>query len=130
MEVDVSVCKHHTFWICAGAAGVEEFGESVLVNRADVRAMRRSRAEKGIVVNWSEPRSFRRTIQLDEHFHRVKILAKGFHQSEKLLLHEEDRRAGIIQNVGQLFRCEPDIQREQNSAGFQNAVVGLKQAVT
>src|ERR1700722_2424459 len=125
MEVDVSVRQHHAFWICAGAAGVEEFSESVLVNRADVCAMRRSRAEKGIVVTWSEPGSFRRTIQLDEHFYRVKILAKGFHQSEKLLLYKENRRGGVIQNVGQLFGREPDIQREQNSAGFQNAVVSL-----
>ena len=79
MEVDISVRKHYTLGICAGAAGIEELSQGVFVDGADVGAMRRGCCEKGVVVAGVEPRHVWRTVKLNEHFYRAKTLAKRFH---------------------------------------------------
>jgi hypothetical protein len=55
---------------------------------------------------------------------------KRFDQSKKLLLNEKNCCAGVVQNVSEFRRGEPDVQWQENRAGFQNSVVGFEQAVT
>ncbi len=43
--------------------------------------------------------------------------------AEKLLLDEKNCGLGIVQDVAQFARREPDIQRQQNGSRFQNAVI-------
>ena len=45
VEIDISVRQHHTFWIRAGAAGIEKLGQGIFVDGSDVGAIRRGRGE-------------------------------------------------------------------------------------
>jgi hypothetical protein len=50
-------------------------------------------------------------------------LPKKIHDLCELFFQEEHFHPGIIQYVGQFPRSEPEVQREQHSAGFQYAVI-------
>src|SRR5271156_4573875 len=76
VEIDISMRQHYTFWIRAGAAGIEKLGQGVFVDGSDVGAMGRGRREKSVVVARVEPKRLGRAIKLDEHFYRAQILAK------------------------------------------------------
>src|ERR1700683_4744358 len=79
MKIDMSVRKHYTLGICAGAAGIEKLSQGVFVDGVDVGAMRRGRCEKGVVVAGGEPRSLRGGVKVDEHFYAGKSMSKRFH---------------------------------------------------
>ena len=130
VKVHISVGEHHALGIGAGAAGIEKLGQSVFVDRGDVGAIRCRCIEKSFVVASGQPGRFGIAIQLVNCFYRGNIVSKGIGQAQKLLFHEKDGRPGIIQNVTQLARGEPDVQRQQNGAGLQNAVIRFQQAVT
>src|SRR6266849_8256087 len=118
MEVNISVREHYTLGIGARAAGIEKLRQRVFVDGRDVGPMRGGRLEKIFVVAWRKPWRFWSALKLAECFYFRNILAKRLDQAEKLLLNEKDRRPGIIQNVAQFARCEPDVQREQHGARF------------
>src|SRR5229473_6369347 len=129
MKVNISVREHYTLGIGARAAGIEKLGQRVFVDGSDVGAMRGGRLEKIFVVAWRKPWRFWSALKLAECSYFRNILAKRLDQAEKLFLNKEDCRPGIIQNVAQFARCEPDVEREQHGAGFWHSVVGFEQAV-
>src|SRR5215469_13774939 len=47
-----------------------------------------------------------------------------------MALQEQDARPGILQDVSNLLRGQPDVERQQDGARLDDAVVGLQQAVT
>ncbi len=50
-------------------------------------------------------------------------MPKRIHDLSELFFQEEHFHPGVIQNVGQFPRSEPEVQREQHRAGFQYAVI-------
>ena len=68
-------------------------------------------------------------VQLAKHFLSKEHPCERFGQAEKLLLDEKNCGLGIVQDVAQFVRREPDIQRQQNRSRFQNAVIRFQQAV-
>src|SRR5689334_5913216 len=47
-----------------------------------------------------------------------------------MTLKKQHTRAGIIQDVGEFLGREADVERQQDSAGFDNAIVGFQQPMT
>ena len=131
VKIHISVGEHHTFGIGAGAAGIEKLRHSVFVDRGDVGAIRCRCSEKSFVV------LRRRATPLRERHSVGRIvftegisLRNDSAKPKKLLFHEKDCRPGVIEDVAQLVGCKPDVQRQQNGAGFQNPVIRFQQAVT
>src|SRR6267378_4237847 len=110
MEVNISVRQHYTLGVGARTAGIEKLGQRVFVDGSDVGTIRGSCLEKILIVAWKKPWRFWRALKLAECFYFRNILAKRLVQAEKLFLNEEFCRPGIIQNVAQFARCEPDVQ--------------------
>ena len=69
----------------------------------------------------------RRPIKLMEGAHGAQIPPERIHKTDKLLFQKQHRRSGIIQNVGELRRCQANIERKQNATRFQNSEIGFQQ---
>src|SRR5207245_11166310 len=76
-----------------------------------------------------KPVCLRPATKQEEGLHCRSPLANGIHDVEELLFQEKHCRSGIIQEVGELMRRKPDVQRKQYCARFRDAIVGLQQAM-
>ncbi len=70
MQINISVREHHAFGIGAGAAGVEEFGESVFVESCNVRLIGFGGGEHRVVILRREPTFIRFAIEQDDFLQR------------------------------------------------------------
>ncbi len=70
-----------------------------------------------------------RSIQEDEGLDCRKFVPERVHQAEKLFLQKKHFGPGIVQDVDELLRGQPHIQRKEHGTGFENTVVGFEQPV-
>ena len=115
------------FRLARGARGVEELGHRVLVHGVKIGAERGARGEQRLVVvgprrplgrlaNHVVPDPWRRGAQLLD-------------QGQELGVEDQDARLGVREDVRDLGRRQPDVDRVQHGAGLQDAVVALEQLV-
>ena len=74
-----------------------------------------------------EPLRLRRPIKLMKRAHRAQVPPERIHQTNELLFQEQHRRSGIVQDVGEFRRRQPNIERKENGLRFQNSEVGFQQ---
>src|SRR5579864_7335670 len=115
--------QHHSLGIGAGAAGIEQFSQGVFVEVHHIRPVRRRLRQNVFIISWREPGSLRCSVKHEESLHSRNALPKRIHDLSELFFQEEHFHPGVIQNVGQFPRSEPEVQREQHRAGFQYAVI-------
>src|SRR3989441_11705452 len=113
VEVDVSVGQHHPLWIGAGSAGIKQFGQRIFVTFHDVGAVRCGSGQNVLIILRPKPVCLRPAIKQEEGLHCRDPLANGIRDLEELLFQEKHCRSGIIQDVGELMRRKPDVQRKQ-----------------
>ncbi len=67
------------------------------------------------------------------HDHEPRLVGKlrdqSLDQRLEVLVEEHDLRTGMAEDVGDLLGREPDVDRVQDRAGLEHAVVGLEQLV-
>src|SRR5260370_2212508 len=93
----------------------------------DVRVVRRRCGEKILVAVRRKPASWGRSIEKDEGLDCRKFVPERVHHAEKLFLQKKHFGPGIVQDVDELLRGQPHIQRKQHGAGFENTVVSFEQ---
>src|SRR5208283_3588343 len=91
--------------------------------------MRSGGSEKRVVILGGEPRRLGNAIELAEEFYGGNVFAKGFGDGEELFFDEEGSGAGIVEDVAEFCWSKTDVERKQNGAGFEHAVIGFEQAM-
>src|SRR6202040_1734534 len=81
------------------------------------------------VISRLKPTRLGRALQQNEFLDSRNIFAESVRQLDEFLAHKKNLHARIPQNERQLMRRQPNVQRQQNRACFQNSVIGLDQAV-
>jgi hypothetical protein len=76
-----------------------------------------------------QPANFGIAFEEAERFYRSELRAESFDEREELFFDKEDGGGGVVKNIAELVGGEANIQRQQDGASFEDAVVGLEEAV-
>ena len=68
-------------------------------------------------------------IEQVDPFDARDVAAERLRQRQQRLLHEQKPGSGVVEDVGQFGRREPDIEGQQDAVRFEHTVVRLEQAV-
>ena len=76
-----------------------------------------------------QPVRLGRTIEQIDPLDARHVAAECLRQRQQRLLHEQESCPGIVEDVGQFGRSEPDVEGQEDAVRFEHAVVRLEQAV-
>ena len=87
------------------------------------------RRDQLVVAVRRQPVRLRRAIEQVNPFDAWHVAAERLRQRQQRLLHEQESRSGIVEDVGQFGRSEPDVEGQQDAVRLEHAVVRLEQTV-
>jgi len=111
------------------AARIEELRQRVLVHFHDIAMERSRRGDQLVVAVRRQPVRLRRAIEQVDPFDAWYVAAERLRQWQQRLLHEQESRPGIVEDVRQFGRSEPDIEGQEDAVRLEHAVVRLEQTV-
>ena len=132
VEVNVAMGEGDTLGAGAGAGGVEDFADGVLIYGGVVGVVGGGGGEEIFVGLGGEPGmrgEVGSAFKLVDGAEGGGLLAEGGYEGEESGLGEEDGGAGVGEDVGELRRGEADVEGEEDGAGVEYTVVGLKELV-
>ena len=119
VEVGVAVGDHHAFGIRRGAARVVDRDQIALVD--DSRNERRLRSREQLLIGQPSFDSHA-AFERDEMRHRGKVGADTIDRLQIVTVRAHDGRAGVIDDVAEIVRREPIVDRHDDGADLRHAV--------
>ena len=124
MQIKRTVAEHHTLGRAGAAAGVEQFGNSVLIDAENVRAFRMALVQQLFV---RHIRDGHFVVKCDEALNLAASRTQHLNQRRKIVFKQQHPSAGVIQDISELQRGQSDIQRHHDSARLHHAVIAFQQ---
>jgi hypothetical protein len=126
VEVELTVGERDALRQARGAARVEELGGRVLVDLRVARFRRAARQERLVLVAGDAAGL---AFQDHEARSRRELRDDRLHERQEVAVECHQLGTGVVEDVGDLVRGEPDVDRVQHRSGLQDAVVGLQEVV-
>src|SRR5579875_874024 len=129
VQIKVTVRQHDALRVCGGAAGIEEFRNRIFINGLEIKLTLLSFTQKLVV---SEPVSPVRAwlTKTNKMLDGACIGSKGFHHRCKFRIKKEQARGRILQDIGDFFCAQSDVQGQKNGRNLGNPVIRLEQPMT
>ena len=126
VQVELPVGHRHALGQSGRAARVEQLGHGVLVDVRGQRFGRGGRQERLVFELGHAAR-----LPFDDHEARpaAELRCDLLEERGEVALEEDDLRAGVVEDVGDLVGCQADVDRVEHGARLDDAVVRLQQLV-